>query len=461
MKHRKTATLLFFLLSLTLVTVGESPALAEDALRLGINDYNNENYEEAMGSLLDAVKQNPSSAEAAFYTGMTYKAMLDYGQAKSYLKKTLSLNPAMTEAYVPLAEVLYGLGEKGEAEATISHARSKGVKSARDSYLMGLILADKGKKKEASGEFRRAMVLEPASEAAALSGEALNTMGYKDSQFALTLGYTFQYDDNVILKPSDDVSGIPTDEKDMRHVLTAGGDYATSWGDVGLRAGYSFYQSLHQDLDQMDVQAHSLLLMPSLEINKGKVYLLGAYDYYRIDDEKYLGSITLKPSWTFSTEGGTGVNLFAGFISKDFLQDALSKDEDRDGTNVSAGLALLFPFNADRSFVKVDYAYDSEDTDGDNWDYSGHKGGVHLSHPLAAALEFTLGASYYLQDYKNTHSSFGKKREDKISSIDGGLTYSYKGFDFNIHYSYTDSDSNIAVYDYSRNIAGIGAAYTF
>lgn len=434
------------------------------SLSQGINDYNNENYEEAIENLLKAVKQIPTSAEAAYYTGLTFKELIDYNSAKTYLEKAISLNPELKEAYVPLAEVLYGLGEKKKAEKHLKTAKSKGIKSADSSYLMGLILMEQGKPKEAAAEFKEATEREPRSEAGILSAEALNSMGVRESRLLLSAGYSFQYDDNVILKPSKESSiGAISDEDDTRHVFTAGGDYSISRGDLGLRAGYSFYQSLHQDLDYMDVQAHSLLIMPSYVINRGKIYLQGAYDYYLIDNEKYLKAITLKPSWSFSTEAGNGINLFAGIISKDFLQRPLSKEEERDGTNINAGIAVLFPFNADRSYVRADYTYDTEDTDGDNWDYSGHKGGLLLSQPLAPATDFTLSASYYLQSYKNRHSdpSFNKKREDKISAIEASLTYTYKGVDFNVHYSYTDSNSNMAVYDYSRNIAGIGANYTF
>jgi len=453
-------------LSIIFVFTGFSPmgiawSAESTALKQGINDYEQENYEEAIESLLNALKETPSSPEAAYYTGLTYKELLEYSSAKTYLAKTLSLKPSMTEAYVPLAETLYSLGETAEAEKYLKKAKSKGIKSGEASYLMGLILLDRGKKEEASREFQKAVSLSPGSEAALLSGKALNTIGYKESLLALSVGYTFQYDDNVILKPSDDVSGIPSDEKDTRHIITAGGDYSTSWGDLGLRAGYSFYQSLHQDLDNMDVQAHSLLLIPSFELNKGKIHFITGYDYYLLDSEKYLKAITAKPSWTFSTEGGKGINLFAGAIIKDFLQTPGSKEEERDGTNINGGLGILFPFNADRSYVKVAYTYDNEDTDGDNWDYSGHRGRVSLSHPLAQALELSLGAGYYAQDYRNTHVSFGKKRADKTSTIEAGLTYSYKGFDFNLHYSYANSASNITYYDYSRNIAGIGVEYTF
>lgn len=456
--------LIFSLITLFSILFTQNTGWCADsaALRQGIDDYHQENFEEAIVSLLKASRENPSSAEAAYYTGLTYRELLNYESAKTWLNKALSLKPSLTEAYVPLAEVLYSFGETGEAEKYLEKAGEQGSRSARASYLSGLILSDQGEKKEAAREFKTAIALEPESEAALLSGGLLNTMGYRESQLALSVGYTFQYDDNVILKPSEDISGLAvSDEKDTRHVLTAGADYSTVRGRAGLRAAYSFYQSLHQDLDHMDVQAHSLNLIPSLRINKGSIYLLGGYDYYLIDNDEYLKTITLKPSWTFITEGGKGVNLFAGMIYKDFLQKALSKDEERDGTNVNAGLGILFPFNADKSYVKLSYTYDSEDTDGSNWDYSGHKGTLLLSHPLAQAMALSLNGNYYLQDYKNTHVSFGKKREDKILEMEATLTYSFKGIDFNVHYSYTNSDSNITAYDYSRNIAGVGAEYSF
>lgn len=418
------------------------------SLRQGIADYKAENFEEALGSLIKAFDKEPSSAVTAHYLGLTYKELLKYTEAKTSLEKAIELKPSMTEAYVSLAEVLYGQNLYEEAEKKLDEAKGLGVRSARASYLRGLVYLKAGKEKGAEAAFKKAVSLEPRSEAADLSREALRVDLGKEFLFSFKVGYAFQHDDNAT------VSGVPTEEEDTRHVLTLNGDYTTELGAMGLKVGYAFYQSLHQDLDYMDMQGHSLLIAPSLDAGRGKAHLVGTLDYYSLDGEKYLKRSGLKPSYSFSA-GGTGVNLFVGLTNKDFLN---STDEERDASNVNAGLGLLLPYNKDRSYAKLGYAFDSEDAEGDDWDYTGNMGSLSVVHPFSTVTELDFTGIYYSQDYSN---GSGTKRKDKISSVDVTVTHNYRAVLLKLQYSYTSADSNVAAYDYSRNIIGIGVEGNF
>ena len=86
----------------------------------------------------------------------------------------------------------------------------------------------------------------------------------------------------------------------------------------------------------------------------------------------------------------------------------------------------------------------------------GDRSGAHLSHHHAE-----LGSQHF-QDFLHTHTVFGKKREDEIYTA--SVSFRWNVFDdasMNLQYSYVRADSNIAVYDYTRNIYTAGIEYRF
>jgi len=52
-----------------------------NSLRVGINEYKEENYEEAVEALIKARNEDPKSSVAAFFLGLTYKQVMDYPKA--------------------------------------------------------------------------------------------------------------------------------------------------------------------------------------------------------------------------------------------------------------------------------------------------------------------------------------------------------------------------------------------
>src|SRR4030042_4827151 len=51
------------------------------SLSKGIEEYKDENFEEALAILINARKEDPASSLAAFYLGLTYKQLMNYKDA--------------------------------------------------------------------------------------------------------------------------------------------------------------------------------------------------------------------------------------------------------------------------------------------------------------------------------------------------------------------------------------------
>jgi len=86
-------------------------------LQEGIEQYRQENYEEAIEILTKVWgEQEPQSPVAAFFLGMAYKQVMDYPQASVHLEAAVTLTPRVKEALLELADVMYQLGKLEEAK---------------------------------------------------------------------------------------------------------------------------------------------------------------------------------------------------------------------------------------------------------------------------------------------------------------------------------------------------------
>ena len=84
------------------------PAFAQvpDTLREGIEQYQKENYEEAIEILTKVRRERPASSQAAFFLGMAYKQTMDYPKAAQNLQEAVTLAPPIKEALVELIDTL-------------------------------------------------------------------------------------------------------------------------------------------------------------------------------------------------------------------------------------------------------------------------------------------------------------------------------------------------------------------
>ncbi len=474
-------------------------AVTNRYLQTGVADFEEENYEEALDSLLKAYDEEPS-AFVAYYLGRTYKKMLRHREARKYLEESIVKYPPLADAYAELGEVLYSLKLYPEAAAALTKAFEQGVKPAYTAYFKGLVLLKSDKPDEAIAQFEKAREINSsyAQKAAYSTGLACLAKGkgedarmyfkeaiaiYPDSNTAVyarraikrldrggagdgggrsmkyTLGYSVHYDDNVLLKPTQELSGEEISvEADVGHVLYFKAAYNPG---SNLRAGYYFYQSLHHDLNNFNVQFHSVSLTPYLTTDKGEASLTAGYDYIFLETYGYLQIFNLLSSYVYNLDDAKGLVFSLNAAKKGFLKAPANNDEDRDAVNISAGISWFMRYKDNRAYLSVGYAFDTENTDGVNWDYTGNKVTLNILHPLGDRTSLSLSGRYYNQEYENIHTRELIKRSDDIYAFSPALIYSLENVSLRLSYSYTESNSNIAVYDYYKNTYGVGVEYSF
>jgi predicted negative regulator of RcsB-dependent stress response len=408
------------------------------------------------------------------------------------------------DAYPELIEMLYHQNELEEAKIWMERAEKEGIKPASIAFLRGLVSAKEGNHEAAIASFTKARDLdETLSQSAELqialaqvrakrfreAAERLRTVitinptsdlasFAKDYEIALvqrrerhkawlfTLGAAYQYDDNVVLKPTEAIPGVKiSHEEDSSAVGELKVEYRPYLeGAWTLSGQYGFYGNIHSRLHSYDLMVQSLSLIPGYDFGTHAVTLPLAYNHVWLRRHEYMSLASAKPTlnMVLGTGGQIG-QLSFGYSMRDLLQRPLMEEEDRNGNIFSLSIGFLSPLRADRGTLNFRYELVGEDTQGKNWENTGHRFGAGFLIPIWKNINLIGSGEAFLQYYENKHTVFGKTRRDYTYAASAAINWRdlYPGLNLNVEYSYSRDDSNIAIYDYKRNMYTVGLEYRF
>lgn len=497
---------LTFLIIFPLFVLSQSAAIlhaADNSLQKGIEQYKSENYEEAVGILKDARTQEPDSSVAAFYLGLTYKQLKEYGLAEKNLRDSLQLTPPVKDAYLELAEVLYTLEQYNEAEGWVVKSEQEGVKPAKAAFMRGLILLKRGKTDEAIRSFNKSKELDPSLSQPAgfqIALAQIQTRQFDEAQKSLraieeidpatdlasfakeyekslsrtmaiykpwrfTVGVAYQYDDNVILKPTSEIPGVEiTGERDSSIVGTLGVIFSPRLkAPYFLNCQYNLYTNTYFKVNSHNLIIQSLSVTPGINIKNGSLSLPLSYSYDLVHQRGYLSDFSAKPALQIAFKPTHIGRISVGYERREFLQAPFDKNEDRDGNVFSTSAAYIHPFAEGTGIFNLIYEFSIDDTDGRNWDNIGNRFSLGLLLPnLVKQISLIISGDAFFQNYQHDNTIFDIQRNDKTYTASATLLRElFKGIYLNLQYSYTRAESNIPVYDYDRNIYTAGIEYRF
>ncbi len=511
-----------FVVTCSIVFIYSCPVYSQDqnpGLQSGIAEFNQENYEEALDLFLKARSVQRGSSQPAYYLGITYKNLENYSEAKKYLKEAVKLSPVIKEALMELADVHYRLREYSEAFDVLELAEKDNVRPGQTAFMKGLVLLEMDKNHAAVESFKKAGELspelvqaanyqiglahlreneleeaelrftdvvakDPNTDMAVFAGNYMETISKKKKEkvpYRAYLGYHWQYDDNVLLKPSDASAGTSiTDEDDYRQVVTAGFEYMPERvGNVNVSTHYSFYGSSHNDQASFDVMSHNLVVVPSYTIDSVSTADIAlGYNHSWVDDQEYLSTVSVSPTYTILHVKNQTYQIYVSYQKKDFLFDASSQEEDRDADDYSINLNWYYFFQQDKGmfvpfmerfklsslaqnkgYFNFLYKINKEETEGRNWVNFGHTAIGTVLLNFSEKSKLSLSAEIKYQDYKNMQMDIdGLKERLDITYGFSALYFLriHKYADLQFLYSHRRDDSNMAIYDYRRNLYSIG-----
>ena len=504
-----------------------APAFAQGsaALKEGVAQYNQENYEEAITVLTRARAEDPSSAEAAFYLGMAYRQTNDIQNAYKQFEDAVNLKPLSDNAVLELIEVSTLLDRLDTARKWIGVAEEHKVYPARVAFLKGAALLKEAKYDEAIAAFEKSKQLEPAYTQSAdfqigvclmnqrkyaqardrfqsavtmdpLSDMASYARRYQDAAeqwryierpLRLTIGVTGQYDSNYRTL-AEVYNGAPAAFNDylesqdkrslaMQNVVRL--DFVPILpGPFVFNASYAAMNTLHQRYGtDNDTFANSFTMAPGLNFGSFAFNLVGNYthnlkrghnppdaaDFSSAGYNRYSESASVGPLFRFLMSREHILELSAAYTKKNFFQEVSNPElEDQTSKGMDSSLSWFWLFKENAIF-NLKFGYSKDNAEGTHYSNDGYRTSVNLIYPLLDKLRLQLGGDFYFQEYKNENTFFDNTvRRDRNYTGTVGLTWSvFKHVDLIAQYMYTRVNSNIYAYDYKRDIYSLGMELKF
>jgi hypothetical protein len=251
-----------------------------------------------------------------------------------------------------------------------------------------------------------------------------------------------------------------------------------SWfrsGPWEATATYSFFQTLNNNhnLSEFNIQDH----LGSLGgFYRGAVrelpYQLGlqySYDYLTLDNHAFLDRHTATVFGTLVENVGNLTTLVGRLQFKDFLQDATTNPaSNRDARNWMVGPTHVFRFAGDKHLIRIGYQFDYEDTEGRDFTYTGHRALTGGQYTLPWG-ETRLRYDYevHFRSYANLNS-LPLTSPDTMKRTDTEQLHVFRiekplpnNLTLSTEYQGTFSQSNLAIFNFHRNVFSVYLTWTY
>lgn len=432
------------LLVLLPIFSGISTAYAQTDERKQAEAYlRNQEYDKAYEALYELFKKDPGDPELNFLLGRAAFENRDYESAVMAFERVLIVNPDADRVKLEMARCLYHLGSVETARQYFEEVLAAGPPpNVRDNILRYLSAIRASRKEHfISGRFTCGVEFNDNANVAPTSTEIEITtaLGYvipvtvdrpvKDQIYNSTLNLNYLY-------------------KPMQSPL--------AWKVSGIN-----YNAIYRDVDGLDVNLYDLkagLYLPGKRISWELYGLTNQLDlnykrYQRSYGAGTGGTILLKPSMLLSMNGN--------YRKKDYV-DA----NDRDADNISINIGPVVSIGPNRFTATLGWELEHADEDVNTY----NRENAIITYDRALPYGFACALAYWYQktDYKDESTLFNEKRSDDvqymITSLSKTLWHSKTrdtALFVNIGYTYTRSDSNIALYEYTKNALSTALSIAF
>jgi tetratricopeptide (TPR) repeat protein len=442
--------------------------------------------EEAIPFLERALAKAPNNVPIIFQLGLAHFARQDYDRAQPLLERAFRADPGLDGLGYYVGFLRY---RNKDYRGALNAFRGGRVSNPQLQQLTrlytGLALAGSGLTSQATAELQEAVRLAPASAVTSSVERLRDTIvaaRQAERRLAIELRLGFFYDDNVAVvpdaEPSVPATGILRHPKheSTGELFGARIDYVFfRAGAFDASAGYSFFGTYNNDLPSFNVTDHLGTLssayrrtLASMPLQLSSQY---AFDILFLNEDEFVRrhSVTLSGALVESDRHLT--QLYGRYQRKDFneLPPRPDRRDIRDANNYMGGFLHLLRFSQDRHFIKAGYQLDYEDAEGANFEYVGHRvlfGGQYTLPWKSIRLKYDFDV--HIRDYSNTNTvavltgQSAKKRQDEeftnIARIEVPLPV---GFTVAAEYQSSINQSNVAVFDYTRNVVSVTLTWNY
>lgn len=494
--------------------LGVSDVRAQETFELlyakGVLEYSRRNYPDALEHLRQAEKLVPNNADTQFYLGLTLTRLGEFPEAIAALEKALQLDASKQYVHYHLGLAYSLAGRHSDALPQFEAAAQFDPDKAPTSFYLGQTLYELKRYSKALPHFERAMTLDPsltpnaqyyrglalyASERDAQAQEAFQAvlqsgpdspLARQSQRYLEALAQrvssrrlvqvqgtlSLEYDDNVILEPNDiEISG----QADGRMVINVLGrliPVRTPPWTLGVE--YALFQSVHFDLNEFDIQSHTAGLFGSLKLDRVTLYAAANYNYTFLDNTRFSEAVTLQPSAIIKESESLFTVVSVRYRLSNFF-DAIPAGQnpdvrERDGWAVRTGFYQYFLFNDQRASFRVGYHFEASRHDGTDWEHNSHELSMALQTPIGWDVTLIVEGTYTRFDYLHINSfdagndgiltrpggttppDTRERQDDRFIGVIALSRPLGRFLTLTASYVHTTNLSNIAFFDYQRNI---------
>ena len=482
-------------------------------------EFSENRYDEALANLEKAIQTEPDHVEANYYMGVVLMAKNQPAEATPFLEKARMRSKNAPSIAFQLGLAYFAQRQYDKAQPLLEEAfkaqptldgigyyvgflryQKKDYRGALDAFNVGrtsspdlqqltkfysgLALGALGLPGQATAEIDQAIRANPGSAftgpAERLRDSMVSTrQGQRRLSAEVRLG--FFYDDNVPVIPNAD-SGEPlvgllrqANRDSTGELFGLRADYAWLRTDQWeATVGYSFFATYNNDLPSFNIMSHlgSLGASYRTAIDNMPLLLGGQYsfDALWLDQQWFLQRHTGSAYASLVESNRYLTQVFARYQHKNFNQliDTVPA-ENRDGNNWMIGGTQLFRFSEDRHYLKIGYQFDWDDTVGQNYEYTGNRitaGGQYTLPWYAIRLKYDLDVHF--RNYQNPNTLFPtsapgttRRRDTEIVNIVRAELPLPRSFTLAFEYQSTVNMSNLALFDYTRNVYTMMIAWSY
>lgn len=474
----------------------QDPKSSQAAFFLGMAYKKTTAYGKAAANLEDALKLKPVAKDAlAEYIDVLLK-LNKLAEAKNLIKAAREQNVA--PANISFLEGLILVKEKNCAGAVASFESAKSLdKSLQQAadYQIGLCFMNEKNLKKAQERFKATASYDPNSNLAVYARqylEAVESNLFYTRPLRVTLGLSGGYDSNVVSKPRQERFADGIGDPGVGFISPSlRVEYVSDWeGPWLLNAMYFVSANLNEHfVHSRDFMGNTFSVIPGYNFGRVSVSMLGSYTNYSlrtdsdpVPDEnagykRYEDYFTFGPIIKFMLTEKQILELFAGYDKKNYYNQVItSPDSIRDAEGLRAYLSWTW-FYLNNGFVNLRYDIGREAANGAYWDNSFNRFSGSLVAPVLPDdlarkigflyLQLTGGFTTQNYSYSQPYTDFdgstkSNPREDKIYNGSVSLNWDItKNWSCILQYTRTKWDSNIPVYEYTRNLYSAGVEFRF
>jgi len=470
----------------------QEPQSSMAAFFLGMTYKQTMDFDKAAIHLEDALTLKPPVKEALVeYVNILFQ-LNKLDEAKKWIDIARGQNIA--PANIAFLEGMILSRERKYAAAIESFEKAKSLDPAlaqTADYQIALCYMNDKKFKNAKERFKATASYDPKSDLAVYSRqylEAVESALFYTRPLRVTLGLSGGYDSNVVSKPrqqslaggtGDPGCGILSPSARIEYVPNLDGPWL-------FNAMYAASATFNEHyVHSRDAVTHTFSVIPGYNFGRFSVSLLGNYTYYSLRTDSdlvpdgnagykhYEDYFTGCPILKFLLTETQILELFAGYDKKNYYNQVILNDNNlRDSEGMRAYLSWAW-FFWKNGFVNLRYEIFREAANGSYWDNTTNRLSASLVLPVLSdnltqkigPVYLQLAGGFTAQDYSWPQPDIAgtpKRREDRIFNGSAGLYWDItKNWTCILLYSHIKNDSNLAVYENTRNIYTVGLEFKF